>query len=111
MKCKFMFNVTLLYALHKHICYNKLRYNILFKKIMVKMKSGLKVLRAKKDITQKELALATGINLRFISDLENNKFQRLDRKMLEKLSLFFGKCPIQDIVYFEFDDNTKELVS
>lgn len=78
---------------------------------MVKMKSGLKVLRAKKDVTQKELALATGINLHFISDLENNKFQRLDRKMLEKLSIYFGNCPIQDIVYFELDNIKKEMVS
>lgn len=65
------------------------------------MKSGLKILRAKKNISQEELATALNVEQYQISNLENLKLKKIDKDLLIKISEFFNNCPIQEIIFFE----------
>lgn len=65
------------------------------------MKSGLKILRARKNISQEELAMALDVEQYQISNLENLKLKKIDKDLLTKISIFFDYCPIQDIIFFE----------
>lgn len=64
------------------------------------MKSNLKVLMAKKDITQEELSSILGLHRTFISKLINGKVKEVRITNLVKLSEFFDNCPIQELMYF-----------
>mgnify|MGYP000128352978 CR=1 FL=1 len=67
---------------------------------MVIMKSNLKVLMVKNDLTQHELAEKVGIDVKFINRLANGKAKFINTDSLIKLGIFF-KCPIQDLLYYE----------
>jgi transcriptional regulator with XRE-family HTH domain len=48
----------------------------------------LKALRAEKGISQEKLALSTGIDRRYMSDIENGK-RNISLEIIEKLAAFF----------------------
>jgi len=66
----------------------------------MKMKSGLRILRAKKNISQEKLANILNVQRYQISNIENMKTKKLDVQLLTNISNFFDKCPIQDIIFF-----------
>lgn len=48
----------------------------------------IKALRAEKGISQEKLALSTGIDRRYMSDIENGK-RNISLEIIEKLAAFF----------------------
>ena len=48
----------------------------------------LKVLRAEKGVSQEKLALSTGIDRRYMSDIENGR-RNVSLEIIEKLAAFF----------------------
>ncbi|MBR6125404.1 helix-turn-helix transcriptional regulator [Candidatus Saccharibacteria bacterium] len=48
----------------------------------------LKALRAEKGVSQEKLALSTGIDRRYMSDIENGK-RNISLEIIEKLAAFF----------------------
>ena len=49
----------------------------------------LKALRAEKGVSQEKLALNTGIDRRYMSDIENGR-RNVSLEIIEKLAAFFG---------------------
>lgn len=49
------------------------------------LKSRLKVLLAERDMTQKDLAEATGLTTRLISEIANNKIKMYPKESVEKI--------------------------
>lgn len=49
----------------------------------------LKVLRAEKGVSQEKLALSTGIDRRYMSDIENGR-RNVSLEIVGKLAFFFG---------------------
>lgn len=68
---------------------------------MIIVKSNLKVLLAKKGITQEELSDLTKLNRPFINKLANGKLKTVSIENLIKLSIFFDNCPIEELLFFE----------
>ena len=56
----------------------------------------LKALRAEKGISQEKLALSTGIDRRYMSDIENGR-RNVSLEILEKLAAFF-KMKVSELI-------------
>lgn len=64
----------------------------------------LKALRAEKGVSQEKLALNTGINRRYMSDIENGR-RNVSLEILEKLAAFFEMKVSEFIEKVERVDN------
>lgn len=69
--------------------------------------TNLHILLAKKRMSQKELADATGINKNAINRYYNNNFEKIDRKHLDILCDFFNCTPNE---LFSYTPNLPTLI-
>lgn len=68
----------------------------------LKMKNRIRILRAEKNWTQEELAMAIGVSRQTINAIEKEKFDPSLPTAFRISNLF--KCPIEDI--FQFEERT-----
>ena len=66
------------------------------------MRNTIKVERAKKDLTQQELADHLSVSRQTIIAIESGRFNP-SVKLALKMALFFG-CSVQDLFYLEESD-------
>jgi len=64
----------------------------------------LKALRAEKGVSQEKLALSTGIDRRYMSDIENGR-RNVSLEIIEKLAAFFEMKVSEFIQNVEREDN------
>ena len=64
----------------------------------------IKALRAEKGISQEKLAISTGIDRRYMSDIENGR-RNVSLEIIEKLAAFFEMKVSEFIQNVEREDN------
>ena len=64
----------------------------------------IKALRAEKGVSQEKLALSTGIDRRYMSDIENGR-RNVSLEIIEKLAAFFEMKVSEFIQNVEREDN------
>lgn len=66
--------------------------------VQMYLKSRLKVLLAERDMSQKDLAVQTGLTTRLISEIANNKVKMYPKDALEKIMIALGIKNLGDLL-------------
>lgn len=64
------------------------------------LKSRLKILLAERDLSQKDLAEATGLTTRLISEIVNNKVKMYPKEALEKIMIALDVKDVGELFSF-----------
>lgn len=70
-----------------------------------RIKSNLRTLLNERNIEQKELAEITGLSVRTISELANDKMKHYPKKALESIVNALNIDDLNDILTIEYDNN------